>query len=434
MATIYRPSVTQAIPKHARIADGYAHWTDAGGRKIRAKLSADGKRCTRRTSRYWIEYRDAAGIRQRRPGFRDRKATEILASDLLRQTERAAMGLDVPGRDPRDRGESLSRLAERYRNHLAAVGRSTEHVERTHRQILVVLRGLHLDDAEPGRADGSSLANWLTVESQLRDWSPRSRNKYAASIRAFGRWLGSIDGGQHRNPFAGLRMIDQSTRTRRRRAFTQDELAKLIHATRAGEHHSGLTGADRAMLYTVAAYTGFRIAELSQLTIDSVIFENHQPIALVLPAKHSKRRRDEEQPIPSSIQRDFAKWLKGRTGNLFPRGRWSARGSEMIQSDMVAAGIARITGGRIADFHSLRVTYVTNLARAGVPLQHAQKLARHSTPMLTANIYTDVERELAAQADRLPGLGSRLGSKVREDASKGHALLKRKKRGRRKTA
>jgi len=60
--------------------------------------------------------------------------------------------------------------------------------------------------------------------------------------------------------------------------------------------------------------------------------------------------------------------------------------------------------GRVFDFHGLRVAFVTNLARAGVALQQAQKLARHSDPKLTANIYTrlgdaDHERALAMLPD-----------------------------------
>jgi len=47
--------------------------------------------------------------------------------------------------------------------------------------------------------------------------------------------------------------------------------------------------------------------------------------------------------------------------------------------------------GQVHDFHALRVTYGTALARAGVRLQVAQRLMRHSTPVLTANVYTRLE-------------------------------------------
>lgn len=44
--------------------------------------------------------------------------------------------------------------------------------------------------------------------------------------------------------------------------------------------------------------------------------------------------------------------------------------------------------GRVADFHALRHTYITNLATAGVSPKTAQTLARHSTITLTMDRYT----------------------------------------------
>ena len=44
--------------------------------------------------------------------------------------------------------------------------------------------------------------------------------------------------------------------------------------------------------------------------------------------------------------------------------------------------------GLFADFHAHRHGFISALGRAGVPLATAQKLARNSTPGLTANVYT----------------------------------------------
>ena len=57
----------------------------------------------------------------------------------------------------------------------------------------------------------------------------------------------------------------------------------------------------------------------------------------------------------------------------------------------------------VADFHALRVTYATSLARSGVSPAMAQKLLRHSDPKLTLNIYTRLKLEEAqAAVARLP--------------------------------
>ena len=59
--------------------------------------------------------------------------------------------------------------------------------------------------------------------------------------------------------------------------------------------------------------------------------------------------------------------------------------------------------GLFADFHSNRHTFITNLGRAGVPLSTAQKLARHSDPKLTANVYTHLGvADKAAAIESLP--------------------------------
>jgi hypothetical protein len=55
------------------------------------------------------------------------------------------------------------------------------------------------------------------------------------------------------------------------------------------------------------------------------------------------------------------------------------------------------------------VTYGTALARAGVRLQEAQRLMRHSSPVLTANVYTRLElHDLRRARERI---GSRLTSR-----------------------
>ena len=59
--------------------------------------------------------------------------------------------------------------------------------------------------------------------------------------------------------------------------------------------------------------------------------------------------------------------------------------------------------GRVADFHSLRKTFITNLSRAGVTPKMAQSLARHSDINLTMNVYTMLNvSDQAAAVEALP--------------------------------
>jgi hypothetical protein len=61
------------------------------------------------------------------------------------------------------------------------------------------------------------------------------------------------------------------------------------------------------------------------------------------------------------------------------------------ESDLAQAGIApRDAEKRLAGFHSLRVTFVTNLQRAGLPPRVVMALARHTDWRLTSGTYTDL--------------------------------------------
>ncbi len=67
--------------------------------------------------------------------------------------------------------------------------------------------------------------------------------------------------------------------------------------------------------------------------------------------------------------------------------------SHAIRRDIERAGIERIDAmGRKLDFHALRYTFATRLAREGTAQRTAQELMRHSDPKLTAQIYTDASQ------------------------------------------
>ncbi len=78
----------------------------------------------------------------------------------------------------------------------------------------------------------------------------------------------------------------------------------------------------------------------------------------------------------------------------------------MLRRDLEAAGIPyRDDEGRVLDFHSLRHTFGTNLARAGVAPKVAQELMRHSDINLTMGTYTHVGLyDLNAAVESLPAL------------------------------
>lgn len=174
--------------------------------------------------------------------------------------------------------------------------------------------------------------------------------------------------------------------TRQRRALTADQFKDLISATANGQTTKRLTADDRVWLYMVAAYSGLRASELASLTPTSFRLQGDTPFIIVR-AGYTKNGQEAQQPLRADFAAMLARWLEGKTGPLWP-GKWYRRAADMLRLDLEAAGIPYSTNEGVVDFHALRVTYITSLARAGVHPSIAQRLARHSVITLTMGVYT----------------------------------------------
>lgn len=91
-------------------------------------------------------------------------------------------------------------------------------------------------------------------------------------------------------------------------------------------------------------------------------------------------------------------WLPKSTDNDLWPGEWHLKAAKMLRVDLDKAKIAPETAEGIIDFHSLRVSYCTALARAGISPAIAQKLMRHSDIKLTLEIYTKFSSEEVSDA------------------------------------
>ena len=162
-----------------------------------------------------------------------------------------------------------------------------------------------------------------------------------------------------------------------------------------------MSGPLRAMAYRVAAATGFRVAELRSLTAESFRLQGPDP-SIFLRAGSTKNRRPAEQPIPASLARDLASWLRELPEGVapFPLHHETAKA---IRVDLEAAGIPYATDEGVADFHSLRAYYVSALVRSGASIKEVQTLARHAKPQTTLNHYAKVSvRDLRGAVECLP--------------------------------
>ena len=122
-------------------------------------------------------------------------------------------------------------------------------------------------------------------------------------------------------------------------------------------------------------------------------------------AKDAKNGKDAILPLRDRLATALKAHLEPLEATARPFGKLRVgRGADMLRIDLEAAGIPdKDEQGRIRDFHALRGTFATQLARSGVPLQAAQKMMRHSDPKLTSNFYTHLQvEEKAEELAKLP--------------------------------
>ncbi len=146
---------------------------------------------------------------------------------------------------------------------------------------------------------------------------------------------------------------------------------------------------------------------------------------MVLAARDEKARRGAQIPLPADLAAAMRLYLSERRSRLvghssdsitaFPGTLDNAlvfdvpeKMSKIFHADCAAAKIPKKDGAdRVIDVHALRHTFGTMLAKAGVSLQVAQRAMRHSTPTLTANVYTHLGLlDVAGAVGKLPSIGA----------------------------
>jgi integrase len=201
-------------------------------------------------------------------------------------------------------------------------------------------------------------------------------NDYLEAARSFFNWLIKSRRLQL-NPLVAVEKVKTEGRqTRERRSFTVEEIKRLLAVV-----------GERKPVYLMATHTGLRRSELAALKWADLHLDEAKPFALVRASttKNSKVAPMSLHPELVGVLRELK--AGSQPGELvfkqFPR-------IERFKRDLKKAGIDYQDAlGRYADFHSLRKTLGTNLAKAGVPRRTAMSVMRHSDGKLTDKIYTD---------------------------------------------
>lgn len=309
----------------------------------------------------------------------------------------------------------LTGLVKRYKAALEARERAPAHVRHTVTRINAVLAGVSVMTI--GALRPEAVENWLKLQ-RTGGLSASTSNHYVAAAKAFTRWL-LLAGVVDRDPLVRLARVRVDALSLRRRALTDTEVDRLLTVTATGATRHCVPAAHRVILYRLALETGLRAGELRSLTVQSFELAAKPPTVTVAAGSSKRRTRD---VLP--LTRDLAGALR-RTGLAAMLPFRVQRTADMLRDDLAAARIKSTTAdGTVVDFHALRHTFITRLARGGVHPKLAQALARHSTIALTMDHYTHtVLADLADAVERTAGAPRSRGKRL---ATTGNDLKERK--------
>ena len=387
-----------------------------------------------KAAKWYAEFRDHLQTVRRLALFTDKAASEEAARNLVKLVQyHVGTGGQVEpsltkwlaglpnamkaklakcGLIPKERywaARPLTEHLEDFRHHLETKGNSSFHVDTVHGRAERIITGCGF--RYYADLSAHKIASWLHAQrkdtKEKRGLSAQTFNFYVQAIGQFCRWM-VREGRAVENPLAKLAKLNVRTDRRRdRRALSPEEQIKLFNAAMKAPTRGGMSGPDRALLYLFCLETGLRMNEVRSLTRSSFKLDNAQPTVVVL-AAYSKHRREDELPLRPALVPLLVKHLAQLQPNepAFNVHQDRKVVGKAFEADLADAGIAyRDQQGRIASFHAMRHSFITNLARAGIAPKTAMDLSRHGSINLTMNFYSHIElHERAKALDKVPGL------------------------------
>ena len=312
--------------------------------------------------------------RERSTRTTDRQAAERILAKLVADDALRREGVIDP-RDDRFATEGRRPLSEHvaaYIAHCRHAGHAPRHVAQKESHLRRMIAGSKATRLAELTADALELH--LTVLKD-RGLSARSVNFARGIAVAFCGWCVKT-GRAESNPLRVVPKQDESRDRRRvRRPLTDDELSRLLAVAREN---------GRDAWYLAAALAGLRKGDMQRLTWGDVNFAES-----TLTIRHGKARRVDVIPMHPQLADALRRRLDAFPALSAAR-VWSATVTDLTrQKDFQRAGIAaEDDDGRVVDLHALRTTLGTQLARAGVAPQVAQRVMRHGDYKTTLKHYT----------------------------------------------
>lgn len=378
----------------------------------------DGKKKT--CSKWYIGFTDNKQIRRQLPAFTSKAATERAAvkiEELLSACGVLSPGLqkwleDIPDAmrkhlvsygliDNRRLSQNVGKLLVAHLadfcEGLQADGRTAAHVRQTRRHIESILTGCEFQTWTD--IDGNRVKTYLAKQRGPDGFGERTYNSHLRSFKQFTAWLLQEDRVAGTDPMKGHSPLRQTEFRKKRRALTLDEMHRLLAVTEAGPVRYRMTGHERALVYRLALQAGLRSGEIASLRVLSFNFDATPPSVRIESADAKAKRGDDMVLMGETAQaiREFLK-DKAATDKAFNM-PCKSNVADMLRGDLADAEIEYTDAAdRDVDFHSLRHSFVSHLALAGVHPAVAQKLARHRTIEMTMKYYTHVLHKSECEA------------------------------------
>jgi integrase len=390
---------------------------------------------TKKTKRWYLDFRDHLKRRHYLAGYVDKKATRDLAGQIESliscRGSNGSMTIElqrwlelVPdtmkmkfvkwGLVDAQRvegGKLLSIHLQDWKKSILDSGKTGEHARRQYNRVKFIFSGFNFySEIQASKVQSEIAKLKKTVRARndkgkmhvkiIGDTSQKTKNYYLKAAQQYCRWMVQ-DGRSIDNPLKHLTVA--KAQSEKRAALEPEELRELLtHTEPTGTSYS-LTGRQRITVYRVAAETGFRASEIDSLKVSDFNLVSGD---VTLEGDYTKNSKDTTIPLRQST----VEMLKESFSGKLPKAKafkmpYLTNLARMLRKDLQAAGVEIDPDRGVVEFHSLRHSFGTMLAAAGVHPKTAQQLMRHSDINLTMSRYTHVLRGQERNAiENLPDL------------------------------
>ena len=393
MGTLSKSSYTMPIPAGSKIKNGVVSWITKGKPKT-GKLSGADKVLVE--SEVWIaRFIDENG-ETKKISTKTKNHSAAMRMLVKLEDEVVQIRAGVLKRSElvvsKSISEPITKHLDAFCLHKIACGVSDKQVESYKTMLPRMFSESGIETLQD--IDAGTLDEWIIYSRN--DATPKSRsartiNSYFDRLRTFCLWCVET-GRMSKNPTEKIKdQNEEIDKRKQRRSLTPEEIDRLLVAARTRpRQRNGKSSAEEVEIaYRTILGTGLRSSELASLMVYQIDCDHR---IIDLKPIDTKNKKGGKQPITENLAMVLRSWIAGKK----PKDKVFQHDADSLMSsfrrDCRAAGIELMTpDGRSIDVHSLRRTFGTMLARAGVPLTTTQKLMRHSSPELTAKLYIDVE-------------------------------------------